>query len=95
MEGKKFYLTCHLNSGKQPISFAWYHSDELVKPSENVAVLSTEESSQLITKEMRLQDAGQYVCAHKAENSVSKIEKVFVVKHYGKANFLLVNAFGF
>lgn len=67
VEGKKFYLTCHLNSGKQPISFAWYHSDELVKPSDNIAISSNDESSQLTIKEMRLADSGQYVC--KVENA--------------------------
>ena len=67
VEGKKFLIACHLNSGKQPISFTWFHSNEPVKPSDNVVVVNTEESSQLTIKEMRLADSGQYVC--RSENA--------------------------
>lgn len=82
VEGKKFYLTCHLNSGKQPISFAWYHADELVRPSDNIAVVSAEESSQLIIKEMRLQDSGQYVC--RVENAYGSDSRSVDLKLNGR-----------
>ena len=67
VEGEKFYLSCHLNSGKQPVSFVWYHSDEPVKPSDNVVIVNNDESSQLTIKEMHLADSGPYVC--KVENA--------------------------
>lgn len=58
VEGKKFLISCHLNSGKQPISFTWFHSNEPVKPSDNVVMVNAEESSQLTIKEMNLADSG-------------------------------------
>ena len=82
VEGKKFLLTCHLNSGKQPISFTWYHSDELVKPNDNIAILNTEESSQLIIKEMSFADSGQYVC--KVENAYGSDSRRVELKLNGK-----------
>ena len=65
-EGKKLFLACYLNSGKRPV-FTWYHSDEPVKPSDNVVIVNSDESSQLVIKEMRLADSGPYVC--KVENA--------------------------
>lgn len=81
VEGQKFYLNCHLNNGKQPITFAWYHSGELVKPSDNVAILNGEESSQLTIKKMHLADSGQYVC--QVENAYGSDSKSVDLKLNG------------
>lgn len=82
VEGKKFYLTCQLNSGKQPISFTWYHADELVRPNDRIAIITNEESSQLTIKEMSLTDSGQYVC--KVENAYGLDSKRVDLKLKGK-----------
>ena len=82
VEGKKFYLTCQLNSGKQPVSFTWYHSDELVKPNDNIAILTNEESSQFTIKEMSLADSGPYVC--KVENAYGSDSRRVDLKLNGK-----------
>lgn len=68
VEGKRFYLTCQLSesSSRSPISFSWFHAGQLIKPNENVAIVNTDESSQLIIKEMNLNHSGNYVC--KVEN---------------------------
>ena len=49
------------------VSFVWYHSDEPVKPSDNVVIVNSDESLQLTIKEMHLADSGPYVC--KVENA--------------------------
>ena len=67
IEGKKFYLTCQLNSGKLPLYFHWFHFNELIKLNENVAIENSKESSQLIIKEMNFNNSGEYTC--KVENS--------------------------
>ena len=81
-EGKKFFLTCQLNSGKQPVSFTWYHSDEPVKPSENIAIHTNEDSSQLVIKEMGLADSGKYVC--QVENAYGSDSRSVDLKLNGK-----------
>ena len=80
-EGKKFHLTCQLNSGKQPI-FTWYHSDELIGPSDRIAILSGDESSQLTIKEIGLADSGPYVC--KAENAFGSDSRRVELRPNGK-----------
>ena len=55
IEGKKFYLTCQLNSGKLPVYFHWFHFNELIKSNENVIITNNEESSILAIKEMNSQ----------------------------------------
>lgn len=90
VEGKKFLLACHLNSGKQPISFTWFHSDELVKPSGNVAVVNAEESSQLTIKEMNLADSGQYTC--RVENAYGSDSRSVELKLNGNFEFTLMSS---
>ena len=82
LEGKKFHLTCHLYSGKQPVTWTWYHSDELVKPIDNIAIVNSEESSQLTIKEMGLTDSGRYVC--QVENAYGSDSKQVDLKLNGK-----------
>ena len=82
VEGKRSHLTCQLNSGKQPITWSWYHADELVKSSDKIAVLSGDDSSQLTIKEMSLADSGQYVC--KVENAYGSDTRRVDLKLNGK-----------
>lgn len=82
VEGKKFSLTCQLNSGKQPISWTWFHSNEVVRPNDKIAILTNEESSQLIIKEMSLEDAGRYTC--QLENAYGSDSKQVDLKLNGK-----------
>lgn len=82
VEGKKFHLTCNLNSGKQPVSFTWYHLDELVRPNDKKAITNAEEGSQLTIKEMSLADSGKYVC--QVENAYGSDSRSVDLKLNGK-----------
>ena len=82
VEGRKFLLACHLNSGKQPVAFTWFHSDKLVRPGGNIAIVNTEESSQLTIKAMGLADSGPYVC--KVENAYGSDSRRVDLKLNGK-----------
>lgn len=87
LEGKRFYLICQLNSGNLPISFSWFHFNQLIRSNFSHEIVDSKENSQLIIKEMSLDNNGEYSC--KAENSFgSDIKKVDV-----KLNGMFINMF--
>lgn len=83
VEGKKVYLTCQLaDTGKLPVNFRWTHSGSLITPNDNVAIINSDESSQLIIKEMNLNSSGNYEC--KVENSYGFDSRQVDVKLNGR-----------
>lgn len=66
VENQNIKLNCDLLNGAKS-TFSWYFNDELIKENDRVQIVQREDESNLIIKEVSIDDLGTYRCV--ASNS--------------------------
>lgn len=83
VEGKKFSITCQVNSGK--VAYEWFLNGKKIVENENVIINDLDDKSLLNIKKMSLDYSGEYTC--KIENNYGQQDsKSISVKLNGKRN---------
>lgn len=81
VENKKYFLTCHLNSGTPPYEFEWSLNGKRIIPDDKVTINQHEDYSTLNIRSMSSAYNGDFTCT--VRNSFGEDSRTVSVKLNG------------